>query len=167
MLNYNKMDEVLNNLEAQVDNFKSLSSVQEKFEGALSELSQSLAAIKIEREQVERLVNSITELETTHKEIDGKIETVLQDYKKLHSSFEYLELELKKNIAIVNDIQNDIKKGTQDSNNFFTENKNQMSKLQDELSNSKRNNKKLITSIFAGIGISILTLILSIVGLFI
>lgn len=203
MLNYNKMDEVLINLETQADNLKSLSETQTHFENALDKLSQNLNEIQIEREQVEQLVKSVEGLENTHKAIDDKIETVLQDYKKLHSSFEYIELELKKNTSAVNEIQSDLnkeinglytsftkmqgelnnainslstsltdihselQKDLQEINSISSENNNKLSIIQNELESSKRSNKNLAIGIFVGVGISIVTLVLSVIGMFI
>lgn len=157
MLNYDKMDEVLNNLEAQADDLKKLSKTQEQFENALNDLAhtienitQILNNIKVERENIEKLVESVEKLETAHQSIETKIETVLQDYKKVHSSFEYIELELKKNTAAVAEIQSELKKD-----------------LHNELESVKRNNRKLSFGIIASVGVSIVSLILAIVNLII
>lgn len=155
MLNYNKMDEVLNNLETQADSLKMLSKTQVQFENALSELAQILENIallinniKAERKDAEILVDSVEKLEAAHNAIEVKIETVLQDYKKVHSSFEYIELELKKNTSAVAEIQRELEKD-----------------LHKEIESVKRTNRKLTFGIITGVGVSIVTLILAIVNL--
>ena len=60
MLNYNKMDEVLNNLETQVDNFKNIVEIQARLEGVLGELSQVHSEIKNEREKCQQTSESVS-----------------------------------------------------------------------------------------------------------
>ena len=196
MLNYDKMDEVLDNLEACADNLKNFSQTQTQFDKALEALSLTFNQIKEEKAKIEELIASVKQIEDTHNSIDEKIAVVLQDYKKLHSSFEYLELELKKNTAAISEINNaltkdlqakfeqleskfteqtsavskilyDLKNDLQAVNALAVENKNAIHNVESELSDSKRRNKGLKMAVFAGIGISIITLVVSIVGLFI
>lgn len=144
------MDEILNNLETQADGLKSLSKLQESFENALGDLSQVVKDIQTERENVEKIADSIKDLESIHASTDRKIETVLQDYKKLHSSFEYMELELRKNASLLEDNCNELKK-----------------EIQEGVANINKRNKKITIGVFVGIGFSITTFVLSIVGLLI
>lgn len=144
------MDEILNNLETQADGLKSLSKLQEAFENALGDLSQVVKDIQTERENVEKIADSIKELESIHASTDSNIETVLHDYKKLHSSFEYMELELRKNASLLEDNRNELKK-----------------EIQEGVANINKHNKKITMGVFVGIGFSITTFVLSIVGLLI
>ena len=114
MLNYNKMDEVLNNLETQVDNFKNIVEIQARLEGVLGELSQVHSEIKNEREKSERFVVSVEGLESAHKAIDDKIETALQDYKGIHSNIELIEAEIEKNASEISELQSESKRSLQE-----------------------------------------------------
>ena len=160
MLNYDKMDEVLNNLDGAADSLKQVSELQAKFDKALDEVQEAVTGIKTENTNVERLIGAVKELSLTHKSISDKIETILQDYKKLHSAFEYLELELKKNASAVNEIQKELNLSLRMTASFADETKN-------ELAVAKERDKKFKFAIFAGIGISIITLAAVIVGFFI
>ena len=81
MLNYNKMDEVLNNLETQVDNFKNIVEIQARLEGVLGELSQVHSEIKNEREKSERFVVSVEGLESAHTAIKNQFSNHLSKRK--------------------------------------------------------------------------------------
>ena len=150
MINYNKMDEVLNNLERQAEDLRSLSKEQEAFEKALGELSQLHKDIQTEREKVETIADAIKNIESAHASIDRNIETVLQDYKKLHSSFEYLELELRKNACLMGEVQDKLK-----------------NEIQEGVKNVNKRNNRIAIGVYIGVGFSIATFILAIVGLLI
>lgn len=160
MLNYDKMDEVLDNLDKAADSLKQVSELQTKFDNALGGVQKTIDEIKTENANVERMIAAVQELSLTHKSISDNIETILQDYKKLHSAFEYLELELKKNASAVNEVQKELNLGLRMTASFADETKK-------ELTITKERDKKMKFAIFTGIGISIITLAAVVIGFFI
>ena len=144
MLNYNKMDEVLNNLETQVDNFKNIVEIQARLEGVLGELSQVHSEIKNEREKSERFVVSVEGLESAHKAIDDKIETALQDYKEIHSNIELIEVEM--NASEISELQSESKRSLQEIYSLSVKNEKALSTIENKINSFSR---KMGISVFA------------------
>lgn len=138
MLNYNKMDEVLNNLETQVDNFKNIVEIQARLEGVLGELSQAHSEIKNEREKSERFVVSVEGLESAHKAIDDKIETALQDYKEIHSNIELIEAEIEKNASEISELQSESKRSLQEIYSLSVKNEKALSTIENKINSFSR-----------------------------
>ena len=96
MLDYNKMDEVLKNLDVSAKNLKSTSQVHEKLEKAEKDLKEVLGELQKEREGLQASVDIMDEFGQDHKILREKVENVLADYKLLKAGYDFLEMELKK-----------------------------------------------------------------------
>ena len=171
MLNYEKMDEVIDDLGKCAENLQELSAIQEKFDEALGQLSETVKEIGNERESVERIQSAFEDVQNTYRSIDANIATVLQDYKKLHSAFEYIELELKKNDSALREMHDGLEKSLREIQDGQAQaaaaGKELQAELKNELAGTKRRSKITMSSVFAGIGLSVACLVLSIVALLI
>ncbi len=99
MLNYDKMDDVLKNLDECVDDIKEISKTQETLEGIALKMNEAIFQINDTKNIILKNVENIELIEKKHEDIERNIESVLQDYKKIHSAFEYVEIETKKTTA--------------------------------------------------------------------
>lgn len=116
MLDYNKMDNVLKNLEDATQNMKSVTELQEYLKGQIcvldevrKEIEQSNISISnmlsIQEKGFTNHEECLHDIEERHKELNDKIDRVFEDYKKLNSAFELLELGLKRNVALIEDVK--------------------------------------------------------------
>ena len=127
MLNYDKMDEVLNNLDKYANEVKSVSETQEKLDNTISKIDQTISNLNETKGTITSSAKTLENIENVHNKIEEDIVTVLQNYKKTNSAFEYLELELKnirasldsikeEQAKVFEKIENSIKKNAESQN---------------------------------------------------
>lgn len=96
MIDYKSMDNVIINLNHFADKLQKTVETQQKLNQVIDEVALIRDDVKKTEEVIEKYTISIKELEDEHNILNNQIEVILQDYKKLHSSFEFFEIELKK-----------------------------------------------------------------------
>lgn len=96
MIDYKEMEKVIQNLNNYVEKLKNINETQSKLDDTILELIKIRDSIQNVKTTIDGYSKNIVELENRHNDIKTQIDTVLQDYKKLHSAFELLDIELKK-----------------------------------------------------------------------
>ncbi|MBR4002811.1 MAG: hypothetical protein IKI95_01910 [Clostridia bacterium] len=96
MIDYKEMEKVIQNLNLYVEKMQKISDSQQKMSEFVEELNRIKENIGLVEVSLNKYTKSIEELESKHETIKSQIDTVLQDYKKLHSTFELLDIRLKK-----------------------------------------------------------------------
>ena len=177
MLDYNKMDEVLKNLDVSAKNLKSTSEVHEKLEKAEKDLKEALGELQKEREGLQASVDIMDEFGQDHKILREKVENVLADYKLLKSSYDFLEMELKKtnsNLEELDDKFEDMKtsfklieKGLEEVNGVCRRNGLLLNNIKTEQEDAKAKNKTLKSLAITGMLFAFGCLVMSVVGIFI
>ena len=71
----------------------------------LKEIDEVLLDLRSLEGSIVESARVIKQIEDAHAGIDKKIETILQDYKKIHSAFEIVELELKKTASAIDSVK--------------------------------------------------------------
>lgn len=90
------MDKVIEDLNNYVNKLQKTAESQKRLDETIDELLKIKTNVKEIENTINDYTNSIQTLEQKHDVIKSQFATVLQDYKKLHSAFELLEIELKK-----------------------------------------------------------------------
>ncbi len=96
MIDYNEMEKVIQNLNKYVEKLQKTSEVQNKLDESIEELVKIQENIENIKNEVGQYTTSLEKLESTHDTIKAQLDTILHDYKNLHSAFELLDIELKK-----------------------------------------------------------------------
>lgn len=133
MIDYKEMENVIQALNEYVLKLQKISSTQQKLDDSIKEFITIKSHMEIIKETIDKYTKTIETLENKHEDIKSQFDTVLQDYKKLHSAFELLDIELKK-IGLQNEkfdksvaelktlsqnIQNDVKEINLNQNQLF------------------------------------------------
>lgn len=96
MINYDEMQKVIGDLNEYVEKMEAISETQKKLDCIVGEIG----ALKTSISEIEKTcgdyTSTITAILSTHNALETQVERVAEDYKKLHSSFELIEIELKK-----------------------------------------------------------------------
>ena len=142
MIDYNEMEKVIKNLNEYVSKVQQMSKVQGKLDETLSGVSNIAESLSQIDNDLKDYSTTIAELEDKHRIITSQFDTVLQDYKKLHSSFELLDIELKK-ITLQNE----------DFNNALTDIKMRSQSILDSLHDYTKAQANAINKIYAWLGI--------------
>ena len=175
MLNYDKMDSVLQNLDDCVENMKNVSETQEKLEDALTKIETVVSELRESKTAMTTSVEAIEKIEKTHEDISLNIEAVLQDYKKIHSAFEFVELELKKTSSSIESLKAEIIEKLDEANKQVKITRETLVERIETAKNeglqhfnevSENNHNKLMKGIYVSIGISACAVILLLIGLF-
>ncbi len=116
MIDYKEMDNVVKQLNLYIDKIEKFTQTQEKLNISISEIDKIKNEILVTKEDIKKFeelvgdyTQSIKDLENQHNIIKSQFDTVLRDYKNLHSSYELLEIELKKVDSKIDDCNKDIK----------------------------------------------------------
>lgn len=103
MIEYKEMDNVVKQLNLYIDKIEKFTQTQEKLNISISEIDKIKNEILVTKEDIKKFeelvgdyTQAIKDLENQHNIIKSQFDTVLRDYKNLHSSYELLEIELKK-----------------------------------------------------------------------
>ncbi len=96
MINYDEIEQVVENLKNLTSNLKSMGETQATLGGLTDKIDNSKATLEEINLSLGKHFDTIEEMEKDHSKIALQLETVIQDYKKLNSAFELLEIELKK-----------------------------------------------------------------------
>ena len=156
MINYNEMEKVIQDLNNYVEKLQKTTESQKKIDDSLVQLEKIKANINEIQETIKNYTESIKGIESNHKVLNSQVEEVLQDYKKLHSAFELLDIELKK----INAKNENFEKLLQDSKNELQH----LQKTQQRILESQNKNK-----VWFGVltGLASAILIFTIISLFI
>lgn len=167
MINYNDMENVIQALNIYVDKMQNIADTQKKLDEAKAELSEVKTKIANSELKIEKYTEIIINLETKHDYIKSQFETVLQDYIKLHSAFELLNIEIKK----INIQNQTLEKSIEDLKSLTNETKRIISDIQqsqkETIKKQIRNAKITKICICTLITLTVAVLITSIIGLFI
>lgn len=167
MIDYKEMEKVIQDLNNYVEKLQKTSETQKKLDESIEELVKIKESIKDIEKAVGQYTKFLEELESKHDTIKSQFDTVLQDYKKLHSAFELLDIELKK----INSQNESFDKSLVELKLLTNEIKNEFSKVQVtqksilEQQNLLAKKNKIWFGILTGLIGIVLTL--TIVGLFI
>ena len=115
MIDYKEMENVIQNLNNYVEKLKNINETQSKLDNTIAELIKIQETIQNFKDIINDYSKNINELENRHNDIKSQFDTVLQDYKKLHSAFELLDIELKK----LNTRQENVEKSLIDINELI------------------------------------------------
>jgi chromosome segregation ATPase len=99
MIDYKEMERVIQDLNSYVEKLHKTEETQKMLGDTINQLAELCNNIGYAENKIEQYTKVIVELESTHDVIKSQFDTVLQDYKKLHSAFELLDIELKKSNA--------------------------------------------------------------------
>lgn len=116
MIDYKEMDNVVKQLNLYIDKIEKFTQTQEKLNISISEIDKIKNEILVTKEDIKKFeelvgdyTQAIKDLENQHNIIKSQFDTVLRDYKNLHSSYELLEIELKKIDSKIDGCNKDIK----------------------------------------------------------
>lgn len=116
MIDYKEMDNVVKQLNLYIDKIEKFTQTQEKLNISISEIDKIKNEILVTKEDIKKFeelvgdyTQAIKDLENQHDIIKSQFDTVLRDYKNLHSSYELLEIELKKVDSKIDGCNKDIK----------------------------------------------------------
>ena len=116
MIDYKEMDNVVKQLNLYLDKIEKFTQTQEKLNISISEIDKIKNEILVTKEDIKKFeelvgdyTQAIKDLENQHNIIKSQFDTVLRDYKNLHSSYELLEIELKKVDSKIDGCNKDIK----------------------------------------------------------
>ena len=190
MLDYNKMDNVLKNLEDTTQNMKSVTELQEYLKEQISSLNEVKKEIEESNTSISNMLSiqekgfidheeCLHDIEERHKDLNDKIDRVFEDYKKLNSAFELLELGLKRNAALIEDVKgvaDNGKKILDEHSGMLSEIKvalDNLAKVLDEhtislssiKSTVRKQNKGLICGMIIGGVFIVATFVISLIGL--
>lgn len=167
MIDYKSMEKVIQDLNNYVDRLHETVKTQEKLDGTIEILVNLKNKIEEYNNEVCQYTKKIEVLEEQHGFIKNQFETVLYDYKKLHSAFELLDIELKK-INMQNETERKALENLKKiSDNIVNEVKNikikQEGLIKNQMINDKKNNVRF--GILTGFAVAILVVV--IIGFFV
>ena len=90
------MEKVIQDLNNYVEKLQKNAETQKKLDESIEELIRIKENVKSIENTVDTYTKTLKEIENKHDTISNQFASVLQDYKKLHSAFELLDIELKK-----------------------------------------------------------------------
>ncbi|PWM73353.1 MAG: hypothetical protein DBX59_05155 [Bacillota bacterium] len=161
MLNYDKMNSVLDNLDSCAESLSSIVDTQKTLETLSNKVESTISELKQNSNNIQEYTNSVAILEKAHFDISNKIDNVMQDYQKLHSAFEYLEIELKKTNSVLDTVKTEL------VNYIDTTQEKSITAIEELKKEIKASKRKQKIAFFIGLGGMIAILALSIIGLFI
>ena len=103
MIDFKEMDKVVKDLNNYVEKLQKTEETQKQLMETIKELGEIKNSITNSENSINLNTKNIEELEKTHEAIKLQFDSVLQDYKKLHSAFELIDIELKKSETINKD----------------------------------------------------------------
>ena len=162
MINYGEMDKVIERLNSSALEVEKLTKTQEQIKAAEEKLMESKAEIEALtsnfNEETKETKLALERIEEEHIAINAKMDEVLGDYKKLHSSFEFIEISLKgykeQLVQTKESLERKLKETKEDVGY-------KMEAVKDAAMQGANTNKKLI------IGFGLVILLLAFLGLFI
>ena len=128
MINYNEMEKVIQDLNNYVEKIQKTTESQKRIDESVEQLEKIKESIKEFANNVKQYTDSLQGIESKHETLITQFDTVLQDYRKLHSAFELIDIELKK-ISVNNE-------------NF----EKKLSETKSELENIKSSQKLILTN---------------------
>ena len=96
MINYNEMEKVIQDLNNYVEKIQKTTESQKRIDESVEQLEKIKESIKEFANNVKQYTDSLQGIESKHETLITQFDTVLQDYRKLHSAFELIDIELKK-----------------------------------------------------------------------
>ena len=96
MINYNEMEKVIQDLNNYVEKIQKTTESQKRIDESVEQLEKIKESISEIADNIKQYTDSIQGIESKHETLNSQVDIVLQDYKKLHSAFELLDIELKK-----------------------------------------------------------------------
>lgn len=173
MIDYKEMDNVVKQLNLYIDKIEKFTQTQEKLNISISEIDKIKNEILVTKEDIKKFeelvgdyTQAIKDLENQHNIIKSQFDTVLRDYKNLHSSYELLEIELKKVDSKIEDCNKNILVLDENMKNGFELIKSEHKMLSENLNDISNTQK--IQNVWIGLlsGILGIVLILNIILFF-
>lgn len=96
MIDLNEMKTTLEKVNEYIDKLQSMTEIQNILKTQAEHLAEAESRLLMIMQSIDDFNRISSSLENKYKDIDTKMNEILEDYRKVHSSFEYVELELKK-----------------------------------------------------------------------